>query len=278
MKRFITTVLFLALAANVFAYPDKPTLGFSQVNWGWSDSEGKSRPVAVDASGAVLITGTMSATISTISATLIDGTATVGSIGAIVNSLPAGTNLLGSVGIDQTTGGVTNGTDPGVNSQASATANPSLAQAVMLYLSDNSTFQRWFTAVVQSDGVNGNNIGTVHGYVYNGSTFDRQRGNSSGTFVIPLPAATGTSITINTSTIAADIPIVAGRMGVFIQNISTESVWIQPWSDVASATFSNSSYVLLQYDTIWFPYGEEIAIGHVSSSPGIIKVDSPVRR
>ena len=44
MKRISLLVLFLALAANVFAYPEQPV---SRTIGGWSDSEGKWRPMPV---------------------------------------------------------------------------------------------------------------------------------------------------------------------------------------------------------------------------------------
>lgn len=99
----------------------------------------------------------------------------------------------------------------------------------------------------------------------------------SVTALIP-PIASGTSITLTTSTIATDIPAYPGRVGVFIQNISTEAVHIKTWSDVASPTFSGASFCLQQWDSMWFPYGEEVPIGYVSSSPGIIQVDQGVSR
>lgn len=54
-KLIVLVVLFVALAATAGAYPQKPVLGWDQTEWGWSDSEGVSRPVAVDASGTVQV-------------------------------------------------------------------------------------------------------------------------------------------------------------------------------------------------------------------------------
>lgn len=90
MKRFLTTVLFLALAANVFAYPDKPTLGWSQVGWGWNNGSGTSVPFAATASGAAIISteGTTGLTVATMP------TITV-SPGTYTPALEAGSETIG---------------------------------------------------------------------------------------------------------------------------------------------------------------------------------------
>lgn len=74
--------------------------------------------------------------------------------------LSTGTNEIGEVG-------------PDAASLGSGTTDATRPFATMLFGSDNSLPKRLFTAIVQTDGVNGNNIlpGVIYGF--NGTTFDR---------------------------------------------------------------------------------------------------------
>lgn len=132
MKRVFLVLVLAFLAGSVSAYPDKPVLGWSQTQWGWSESEGKSRPFGVTATGAAIISteGTTGITVATMpavtvvssgSSDIVLASETIGlmtRLAAILSSLasdaiglkanstistftaaiPAGTNTIGSIG------------------------------------------------------------------------------------------------------------------------------------------------------------------------------------
>lgn len=62
-----------------------------------------------------------------------------------------------------------------VNPVASATQNSTQSMPVGLYASDQSLMQRLFTAIVMGDGVNGNNMLPFANYIWNGTSWDRQK-------------------------------------------------------------------------------------------------------
>lgn len=74
---------------------------------------------AVPVSGSVTVSGTVAATQS--------GTWNIGTLTSLTNALPAGTNIIGKVGIDQTTPGTTNGVV--VNTIAPVTTTTAVFQA-----------------------------------------------------------------------------------------------------------------------------------------------------
>lgn len=58
---------------------------------------------------------------------------------------------------------------------SAAVSAPTNALPMMLYANDNSDLQRLFTAIVQGDGVNGNNMLPFANYLWNGASYDREK-------------------------------------------------------------------------------------------------------
>lgn len=115
------------------------------------------------------------------------------------------------------------------NFSASATANPTSAWATMLGLSDNSAIQRWFTALVIGDGVNGNNTAAIAPWVFNGSTFDRMRGNASdGIFVSEVLCVNISTATLTITSTSQDVSALTDRKWISFQNQGTQTVCIHP--------------------------------------------------
>lgn len=81
----------------------------------------------------------------------------------------------------------TQGTSPWVVSGTVTATNPSVGtlsaaaptSATLAGLSDGTNLQPWLTAIALGDGVNGNNTGAVSAWVFNGTTFDRARGDAT---------------------------------------------------------------------------------------------------
>lgn len=119
-------------------------------------------------------------------------------IGSMTIPIPSGTNVIGKAGIDQTTPGTTNGVQPASAALGSASANTVSPMAVQLMGSDNTLLQRLFTAIVQADGVNGNNMLPFVQYLWNGASFDRARNPTSpgilGTFTLSIPLDTAVAL------------------------------------------------------------------------------------
>lgn len=74
-------------------------------------------------------------------------------------------------------------------------------------LSDGTNLKSWLAAIALGDGVNGNNTGATAGWLWNGTTYDRARGDLTNgayvnvkTSVLPTNAATsGNQTTANTA-------------------------------------------------------------------------------
>ncbi len=149
----------------------------------------------MDASNPLPVTGTFSASIGSAAITV------AGPTGYATD--PTSVVIASSLVTLSTPGPSAYATDPQFVSGigASATANPSNALAVMLNLSDNSGYQRWFTALTTllGDGVNGQNTAAVAPWIFNGTAWDRLRGIngavdvriSSSTVTLATPGPSG---------------------------------------------------------------------------------------
>lgn len=111
--------------------------------------------------------------------------------------------------------------------EASATTSISAALNVMLGLSDNASVQRWFTAIVQGDGVNGNNTAGVAPWVFNGTTWDRLRGNASeGLLISERPLKTVGTQTYVVTDVSQNITAIPDRKWISFQNQGENTVTI----------------------------------------------------
>jgi hypothetical protein len=159
---------------------------------------------------------------STARGALIVGTG-VDTFNATINAaLPAGTNLIGKVGIDQTTPGTTNGivakdaSNTAIFGTAAAmadsTANPTLgSNQAYLMAFNGSTWDRLHDLFLTSDGqgVQTGLFTLPQNLVFNGSTWDRMRGNTTATFA--------------QGTVATNVAITANPMNLGAQAVSSEN-------------------------------------------------------
>lgn len=100
--------------------------------------------------------------------------------GTGVVGLNAGSAIVGKVGIDQTTPGTTNlVTTPAIGTNGSAVKTSSILAGV----SDGTNQQQVVAPIALGDGVNGNNTVSVGGFVWNGATWDRMPGGTTGVAV-----------------------------------------------------------------------------------------------
>jgi hypothetical protein len=93
----------------------------------------------------------LNATVSIAGAQTLATVTTVGAVTAITNALPAGANIVGRVGIDQTTPGSTNLVSIGASVKAASTASVATDTALVVSLSPNSPLP-----------AGTNNIGTIN--------------------------------------------------------------------------------------------------------------------
>lgn len=124
---------------------------------------------------------------------------TVGAVTGITNALPAGTNLLGKVGIDQTTNGTTNGVsitgNSFVNITTAATTVVKSGAGVLHSLSINSLGTvASVTTVYDNTAASGTKIATIDSL------------NLRGTVLYDVSFSTGLTI-VTTGTIAPDITV-----------------------------------------------------------------------
>jgi hypothetical protein len=182
--------------------------------------------------GALDLLRQVKVNLASFTAPLPAGENTIGSIGAIVDPLPSGTNILGLTGIDQTTPGVTNGIQPASDALGSASSNTVAPLGVQILVSDNTDLQRVLAPIILGDGVNGNNMLAVGGWVWNGTTWDRAPGNSSGAYVIERPYQVA-STTIGTITTAVyTITWVSGvQEADFCLTETDKEVWLKLGGD-----------------------------------------------
>lgn len=148
---------------------------------------------------------------------------------------------------------------------ASATESaPSDALPVMLYANDNSSLQRLFTAIVQGDGVNGNNMLPQAGYVYNGSTFDRAQAKYDR--VVSAVNANIDSVATDTATIISTIASITPPCTVQI-SCPAGQIWYAP--GLATTTISSIKYhVLDEFQSVTFDVATstwDISVGGVDA-------------
>ncbi len=75
-------------------------------------------------------------------------------------------------------------------------------------LSDGTNNQNWLAAITLGDGVNGNNTGAVGPWLYNGTTWDRARGDATnGAYVNIKACASGICNTNGQATMANSAPV-----------------------------------------------------------------------
>jgi hypothetical protein len=86
-------------------------------------------------------------------------------------------------------------------------------------LSDGTNMKSWLTASALADGVNGNNTGAVASWLYNGTTWDRARGDATnGAWVnvkasaLPSGAATAANQALILAAVQGDVPSVTGPL------------------------------------------------------------------
>jgi len=128
-----------------------------------------------------------------------------------------------------------------------ATAGPGASGAALsgnplrIALSDGTNTQNWLAAIALADGVNGNNTGATALWYWNGSTYDRARGDATnGAYVQiksnlyplgvsptdrTLPSATGASQTV----MAAN----ASRHSLIVQNTGNANCGVNPTGGTA---------------------------------------------
>lgn len=97
---------------------------------------------------------------------------------------------------------------------ANGSANPANSQ--QLGMSDGTNLQKWLAAIALADGVNGNNTGAVAAWLYNGTTYDRARGDTtSGAWVNVKTSAlpTGSSTSANQASQIAQETATAAMLG-----------------------------------------------------------------
>jgi hypothetical protein len=105
----------------------------------------------------------------------------------VTNTVTANATL--SAETTKVIGTVNQGTSPWTVGGASATGSALAGNPVRVGLSDGTNAQNWLTASILGDGVNGNNTGAVGNWLFNGTTWDRQRGTTLGTWGIIRDAA-----------------------------------------------------------------------------------------
>lgn len=142
-------------------------------------------------------------------------------------------------------------------SGAALTGNP-----FRIGLSDGTNTQNWLAALALADGVNGNNTGAVGPWWYNGTTWDRARGDATNGLIVQLkeggnlatikpgstPAADG-----DTALVVAERPMSIGA-GHFIvaandnhQTVKNGAGVVFMVSVTTLSSFSGSNYIRL-YD------------------------------
>lgn len=109
-------------------------------------------------------------------------------------------NMVGGSGLPTGTGGGGGGGGSGGTSSAFDAAFP--ANGTAIGISDGTNMKAWLAAIALADGVNGNNTAAVAPWLWNGTTFDRARGDTTNgawvnvkTSVLPTGAATAANQT-----------------------------------------------------------------------------------
>jgi len=106
----------------------------------------------------------------------------------ITSSSTTTVNMVGGSGLPTGTGGGGGGSGGGGGtSSAFDAAFP--ANGTAIGISDGTNMKAWLAAIALADGVNGNNTAAVASWLWNGSTYDRARGSTSGAFSIIRDAA-----------------------------------------------------------------------------------------
>jgi hypothetical protein len=143
-------------------------------------------------------------------------------------------NMVGGSGLPTGTGGGGGGSSGGGTSSAFSAAFP--ANGTAIGLADSTNMQKWLTALALGDGVNGNNTGAVAGWLFNGTTWDRARGDATnGAFVnvkssvLPTGASTAAKQPAlgTAGTASIDVLTVQGiaSMTPFLTNPGTAANW-----------------------------------------------------
>lgn len=121
--------------------------------------------------------------------------------------------------------------EPNSSTMGSGTAGvvPTTPLGILLHLSDGTNIQQWLTAVILGDGTNGNNTAAVAPWVFNGSTFDRMRGNASdGIFVSEVLCVDISTATLTITATSQDVSVLTNRKWISFQNQGTQTVCIHP--------------------------------------------------
>ena len=227
MKRPLSFPL-MALGLTLVALT--PAVGQSPVRLCFGPQGGACR--IVTSSDPLPITGTISATAS---ATLPSLSA--GSGKALYESLSGGLfvqPVIGSTIVSASAGvpvvAQTSSTWTVVGAAASGAAlsgNP-----VRVGMSDGTNAQNWLAAIALGDGVNGNNTGAVVGWLWNGSTYDRARGdatngawvNVKAGSVTPTPTSSAATTTAASVGVASAQALASGtRVYLAFKNESTSA-------------------------------------------------------
>jgi len=146
--------------------------------------------------------------------------------------LATGTNVIGKISIDQATAGTTNGVQPAVAALGLPAANTASPFAVQLMVSDGSNLQRILAPLILGDGVNGNNMISNGGWVFNGTTWDRMPGNASGVFAVPYPYQVASTTVGSFTTAAYTIPRQSGARSILITlNDTNKEIWVRLGGD-----------------------------------------------
>lgn len=192
---------------------------------------------------------------------------TVGAVTAITNALPAGTNLLGKAGLDQTTPGTTNAVSLAqIGATTVATGNGVVGTGVqrVSIASDNTAFSVNATLSAETTKVIGTvNIAAAQSIAATQSgTWTVQPGNTANTtawLVTPTTSAASTagSTTGATSALAANLVIKASAGNLYGLQVSADSTLsaVAWWLMVYDATSAPGDGAVTPTKCYAFPAG-----------------------
>lgn len=225
-------------------------------------------------------------TIATISAELADGVQTIGSIGAIINPLPSGNNTIGSVSVialpELPAGTQQIGTAsvrPDGIYAANGSSNPTGAFSAMVTLAGGTGtgLSRWMNSYTlgMADQVDGAYLGAIGNWYFNGTNWDRVRGDrNAGLQVYDTALATPTCSELTSTATAATVAAASNRLWIVIQNkAATESVYVN-FDTVATPGFGLEIFA---GSSIEYPLGSTCAVSYASTGSVPIFVIQGVR-
>lgn len=272
-KKWLLMVFLLIASVSLATWPEAKRMEVRPGSTlGWDNASSTWRPFAVDPdTGAMEVnTGISSITVDAFpvyaDSTGDPATATVdNSNRAVVN---IGSETIGLVSsINLTTAELS-------NAHASATGNATTTMAVMPYLTDNSGFQRWFTAIVLGDNVNGNNTAVVAPWLFDGANWYRARSVASSGVHLTAEVSSVPIINNYTASSTGSLTPVTKQSYIIIQNNNATDINV--WVDVDGSAAANDGICIRQGSSITRNWGADVTVTWYASETVSIAVEQGV--